>query len=120
MRTVYKAKKTTLSPALQAYLEDKIAAPIEKLLKNDESAILEIEFAKTTSHHRKGDVWFAEANLAIGKTMLRAEETGEDPHAVIDEVGIELSQELKAFKTKNKTKQIRGARAVKRIMKKPL
>lgn len=121
MRIIYKSKQTTLTPGVRIYLEDKIVRATNKLLgKNNEAAILEIEFGRTTGHHRKGMVWWAEANLALGKHMIRAEETGDDPHAVIDIVASELSREIKSFKEKNQTKNLRGARRIKRDIKERL
>ncbi len=105
---------------MREYLEDKVVRVADRLMGDDEAAILEIEFALDTRHHRKGEVWRAEANLALGKKVIRAEETGEDPHAVIDALGDELSREIKSFKDKSKTKHIRGARTIKNILKKPL
>lgn len=121
MRTVYKAKNTSVTPALHAYMEEKIEAMAEKLIGADnEAALLEIELTLETKHHRKGDIWHGEANLTLGKKMIRAVESGEDPYAVIDEVASELARELKSFKGKNQTKNIRGARVVKQILKKTL
>lgn len=126
MRIVLKSKNVSLTPAIKKYLEDKLIHPAEKLLKtssDDDATILELELGRTTRHHRKGEVWRAEANLTFGKTLLRAEHDGESPHEVIDVVGAELSREIKAFKAKNKTKEIRGARTLKRMVrrgKKPL
>ncbi|MEK7576486.1 MAG: HPF/RaiA family ribosome-associated protein [Patescibacteria group bacterium] len=120
MRTIYKTKNTTLNAAMREYLGSKVVGVVEKLIGDDEAAMLEIEFALVTRHHRKGDVWRAEANLILGKKMIRAEETGDDPHAVIDALGDELSREIKSFKDKSKTKNIRGGRTIKKILKKPL
>ena len=123
MRIIYKSKTTKLTPAIKQYLEHKLAGATQKLLPKsatEDAPILEIEFSRTTKHHHKGDVWRAEANLTIGKRMLRAEEVGEDPHGVIDIVASELAREIKSFKGKYKTKTIRGARTLKGMMKKPL
>lgn len=118
MRIIYKSKQTKLTPAIKTYLQDKIVKATNKLLgKDNESALLEIEFGRTTKHHRKGRIWWAEANLALGKHMIRAEESGENPHEVIDIVASELSREIKSFKEKSQTKNLQGARRVKRALK---
>lgn len=91
----------------------------KKLLgKQEDLPLLEIEFSRTTRHHHKGMVWRAEANLAFGKRLLRAEQTGEDPHEVIDLVREELLREIKSVKEKTKVKEIRGARKIKRMLRK--
>lgn len=125
MRTIIKSKKVKLSPGLKTYLEEKLVLPAQKVLgaRKGELPLLEIEFSRTTSHHHKGNVWRAEANLTLGRKVLRAEQVGEGPHEVIDLVEEELWREIKSFKGKAKTKEIRGARKLKRIMrqaKKPL
>ncbi len=123
MRTTFKGKNTDLTPALRAYIESKLVRPTEKLVsKSDakENLLLEIEVSRTTKHHRKGMVWWAEANLKIGKRLIRAEQSGEDPREVIDLVEEELKREIIAYKGKSQTKEIRGARKLKRMMRRPL
>ena len=128
MRVVYKGKNTSLTPSLAAYLEGKLIKITEKLLGrgyDDDQVLLELEVARTTRHHRKGEVWRAEANLTLGKKLLRASQAGEGPHEAIDLLEDELSREIKSYKEKYKTKRIRAARAIKRLTrrnpyKKPL
>ena len=122
MQTIFKGKNTTLTPSLRVYLEEKIIGPTRKLLGskgNDDFPLLELEISRTTKHHRKGQVWMAEANLTLGKKLIRAVQKGENPHEVIDLVEAELTREIKAFKGKSKTKEIRGARKLKRMLRKP-
>lgn len=125
MRTIIKSKKIKLSPGLKTYLEEKLIRQTQKVLgaSEGELPLLEIEFSRTTSHHHKGNVWRAEANLTLGRRVLRAEQVGEGPHEVIDLVEEELRREIKSFRGKGRTKEIRGARKLKRMMrrgKKPL
>lgn len=119
MRTNIKATKTTLTPSLRSYIEDKLVRPIEKLLKRDkdEEVILDIEVELTTRHHKKGNIWRAETNLAIGGALLRAEHFGEDPHEAIDLLEEEIIRELKNFKGKNQTIARRSARLLKKILR---
>jgi ribosome-associated translation inhibitor RaiA len=56
----------------------------------------------------------------LGKKVIRAVEDAESPYEVIDMVAEELRREVKSFKGKQKTREIRGARTIKRILKKPL
>lgn len=122
MRIVFKGKNADLTPALRAYIEQKLIRPARQLLVFADASdpLLEIEVARTTRHHRKGRVWWAEANLTIGRRLLRAEQSGEDPREVIDLVEEELKREIVAHKGKSKTKEIRGARKLKRMMRRPL
>jgi len=119
MRVVIKGKNTLLTPPIKKYIEQKLIRPTEKLLggRAQEDVLLELELARTTRHHRKGQVWFAEANLKLGKHLIRAEHEGEGAHEVIDLVENELTREIKSFKERSKTKEIRGARKLKRMLK---
>jgi len=116
MRTIIKGKQTVLTPAIRAYIEAKIVGPTERLIGKGE-ALLEVELTRASRHHRKGNVWLAEANLKIGKKLIRAEEEGEDPHAVIDAVENELLREIKSFKGKKQTTNIRAERKAKSALK---
>lgn len=119
MRFILKGSRTTLTPALKIYIEDKLVRPIGKILASGSSVtpILEIEFARWTRHHKKGKVWYAEANFALGKRVLRAEAFGENPRESIDILQAELMREVKKFKEKNKTEERKGARIVKRTLR---
>lgn len=117
MRTIIKGKQTDLTPVIRAYIEAKIIGPATRIVGKGD-ALLEVELSRASRHHRKGNVWWAEANLKIGKTLIRAEEEGEDPHAVIDNLENELLREIKSFKGKKQTKDIRTARKIKKVLKK--
>jgi putative sigma-54 modulation protein len=120
MRVVLKGKNSELTPALRVYIDQKITRPARKYLgikKSDEANLLELEVGRSTQHHRKGKVWYAEANLSMGKKLLRASKSAEDARQAIDLIETELLREIRRFKEKRKTKAIRGARKIKRIMK---
>jgi len=121
MRTILKGKNTDLTAPLRTYIDEKITKSAKKYLgKRDdgEAVILELEVGRVTNRHRKGSVWYAEANLSLGGVMLRASHEGEDAHEVIDLVEEELLREIKKFKEKNQTSNIRGARKAKGMMRK--
>ena len=87
---------------------------VEKLLVRDEEPlILDIEVGRTTKHHKAGKIFRAEANLKIGKTMLRAEEAAESLNEAIDEVEYELGREIKKFKERKRALMLKGARRLK-------
>ncbi|MEK7630411.1 MAG: HPF/RaiA family ribosome-associated protein [Patescibacteria group bacterium] len=117
MRTIIKGKQTDFTPAIRAYIEAKIIGPVTRIVGKSD-ALLEVELSRDSRHHRKGNVWWAEANLTIGKHLIRAEEEGEDPHTVIDELENEFLREIKSFKGKKQTKDIRIARRIKKVLKK--
>jgi ribosomal subunit interface protein len=65
--------------------------------------------ARTTQHHRHGDVFGAEVNLAMGGEVIRATREGEDMYATIDEVKDVLKAEIQKFKELRVEKPITDA-----------
>lgn len=97
-----KATKLDLTPAIKEYIEIKIGS-LDKFLKKFEiksEVEVSVEIARTTRHHHKGDIFYAEANLRIGKTLLRAEDTDWDIRVAVDKVKDRLGQEIKKYKEK--------------------
>lgn len=102
MRLQIKAKGFDLTPSLQQFVEEKMSG-LEKYVSRwdeNDSVLLIVEVAKTTNHHNKGEIFYAEANLEIPKHLLRVEETGEDMHAAIDMMKDRLKNELLKLKDK--------------------
>lgn len=120
MRVQLKGTHTSLTPSIKVYIDEKLVRSVSKLFGNKESDhFLEIEFERTTRHHHKGKIWRAEANLTFGKKMIRAEAFGEDPREAIDILEEELKREVKTFKEKSTTRERRGARKIKKILRRP-
>lgn len=117
MRTNIHANGTTLTPALREYVEGKIVASLTPLVEGDESIMLDVELELTTKHHKKGDVWRAEANLSFGGHMIRSEHTAEDIHTAIDVVEEEIVRETKKFKAKGRTAERKGGRRIKDFLR---
>lgn len=116
MRIVLKQKNISITPALRDYIESKVVTPVKKILRRlsqGELPILEIEIARSTMHHRKGLVYYAEANLSLGKRLIRVEAENTDMHAAIDALKDELEERLSRFHDKRTTLDRRGARRVK-------
>lgn len=96
-------KKTAdlVSPALDVYIEDKLA-PLAKFVKQfDETGEAEIwlEISRTTHHHHKGEVFFAAADLRLPHKILRAEEYADDIRKAIDRIKDTLRIEIDKYKT---------------------
>ena len=102
MRLQLKAKGFDLTPAIQQFVESKMMS-LEKYVSRwdkGDSVLLAVEVAKSTNHHNKGEIFYAEANLDIPKHLLRVEETGEDMHAAVDMLKDRLKNELLKLKDK--------------------
>ena len=114
MKIIVETVHTELTPALTAYIKEKLE-PVGKLLRSLErrsESQLAVEVGKTTRHHRKGPVFRAEANLKIGGTMLRGEANEEDIRKAIDVLKDELKQEIIRFKEKNAAQSRRRSRSI--------
>ena len=120
MRVTIRQKDLKITPVLTRYIEQKVLKPVRRLLKegiSSEPLILDLEFGRTTSHHRKGRVFRAEASLIIGKKMLRAEAEAEDIHASCDLLEAELVREINGFKGKRLAQDRREGRTVKKELR---
>ncbi len=100
MRLQIKAKGFELTPSLQQFVEEKMGGLGKYVSRWDENdaLLMTVEVAKTTNHHNKGEVFYAEANLDIPKHLLRVEETAEDMHAAIDVLKDRMKNELLKLK----------------------
>ncbi len=120
MRINIRQKDIEITSALQVYIETKLIKPLQRLLGKSlpqELPLLDIECARTTTHHRKGKVFYAEANLSIGKNRLRAEAQEDDMRKAIDILESELQREIKKFKERNRTRAKQDGRRVKETLK---
>lgn len=100
MQIIIKATKLDITPAIKEYIELKIGS-LDRFLerfeqKNEIKA--EIEIARTTQHHRHGDVFYAEINLHLPKKILRAEHSDWDIRVAIDKIKNKLQQEITKYK----------------------
>lgn len=103
MKIDIKATNLELTPAIRAYIEEKIGS-LERFLKRFETKSeieVFIEIARTTKHHRHGNVLYAEAVIPLGKKILRAEHSDWDIRVAIDKIKDKLQQEIKKYKEKN-------------------
>lgn len=120
MKIIVKATAVELNEALNQYIEMRFR-PIERLVKHwDEQGELElkVEIARTTKHHLKGEVYYAEASLALPKkSVLRSEATNADLRSAIDEVHDELTSQIEKYRDVKLTKIRRGARFIKRLFR---
>jgi putative sigma-54 modulation protein len=95
-------KAVDLTPALETFIEEKLM-PLAKFVKHfEEMGEIEIalEISRTSRHHRKGEVFFAAADLRLPHKILRAEEYAEDMRKAIDMVKRTLHTEIEKYKTR--------------------
>lgn len=130
MKIIIKATNLKLTPALEQYIREKINS-LEKFSKTLETekyydSFLTkgkprveawVEIGKTTLHHRKGSVFFAECQMRFPKKSLRSTAEGKDLKLAMTEVKDELQRELKQYKNKLAAQTKRRARISKKELK---
>ncbi len=101
MKIQIKATNLDLTPAISAYIEEKIGG-LAKFLKRLEigaEVLARVEIARTTKHHVKGDIFRAEINLDLsGNRILRAEAEDWDARVAVSHAKNILQGEIKKFK----------------------
>ena len=95
------AKDIQLTDPIKVFINDKIGS-LSKLFNNNESVSAKVEIARTTRHHKTGEVYYAEANLLIKGALIRAQANHRDVRSAITEVKDELKIKIKKFKEKKK------------------
>ncbi|MEK7178103.1 MAG: ribosome-associated translation inhibitor RaiA [Patescibacteria group bacterium] len=116
MKIDLKTKNFEITPSIRTYLQDKLNA-VDKFLPNDESIFADVELAKTTKHHQKGDIFRAEVNLKMPGRLIRAVAETWDLHAAIDIVKDDLQREITMNKEKKISLYRKGARLLKKLLR---
>lgn len=120
MRITIRRKNLDITPALQVYIESKLTKPIRRLIENSAVQalpILDLEFYRNTKHHRKGNVYHAEANLNIGGRIVRAKVDDVDMRAAIDLLEEEIRRSILNFKGRARARELRGERRAKKDLR---
>lgn len=117
MNIQIKATHVSLSAEIEDYLRKKLGKT-DKLLANDRGAAMaRVELAKTTEHHRAGDVFRAEITLDLkGKTLFAFAEAG-DLLSAIDLMQAEIIREIVSHKGKKMSMVRRGALRLKEMLR---
>ncbi len=114
-----------LADDIREYAEEKIGElnkfinyPGEeaKAIKGKASVEVWVEIGRTTFHHKKGQVFRAEAQLYLPGERLRAESESEDLRTSITDVKDELQRELKKYKGKAEAIDKRRRRFLKKLI----
>jgi ribosomal subunit interface protein len=116
MNTKIKTTGISLTPAISEYA-DKRLTKISKILGGDPAYICDVELAKTTNHHKNGDIFKAEIHIVGKGKDLYASAENSDLYAAIDEMRDEVTRLLKASKGKRLAFVRKGGAQVKAMMK---
>jgi len=127
MRIIIKTTNIKLTESLKRFIEEKIGG-LEKFLEDilkkidifdgkKPRAECFVEIGKPSRHHRKGDVFYAEAQIPLPGDGVRSEAEREDLREAIYEVKDELQRLLKKYKRSQVARQKRTQRRVKKDIK---
>jgi putative sigma-54 modulation protein len=110
MKLIIHGTQLDVTPALKTYIEEKMSklGRFMKRWDNKGAAVLRIEVARTTKHHKKGLVYYAEANLDVPGAVIRAEAFDVDARIAINVMSKTLEFEIKKRKDKEETRARRG------------
>ena len=111
-----KTSTITLTPSISDYVEKRFQVA-EKFLANDTTTKFDLELARTTNHHKHGDIFKAEAHIIAKGENIYASAEEEDLYAAIDKVRDEVMRKLKSLKDKRQSLMRRGGARVKNIIK---
>ncbi len=101
MNIITKTKNVELTDSLKSLVDKKIGALAKfvKVLQKDAVEVF-VELEKETKHHRKGDIFLAEATLHLPGKSLVARSHGQDLGKAILKIKHELEREIRKYKTK--------------------
>ena len=100
MKLTLKATNIDLTEPLKVYVEEKLGG-LEKFTGrwDAEGAVeLWVEVGRTSHHHKKGDVFRAEADVRLPGKVLRAEAEDFDIRVAVDRVRDKLEREILKYK----------------------
>ncbi len=104
-----------MSPAIEEYVFKKMQI-LEKFIQDD-SALCEVELAKSTKHHKAGDLFKAEANITFAGKQFYVLAEKEDIYAAIDLMRDEAERVIVSRRKRYIAKVRRGAKRIKDMFK---
>jgi len=101
MKIQIKTKNLELTSPMRAFIIQKVST-LEKFLagfERDHSVLAEVEVARPSKHHHKGNVYYAEINMALPGKLLRASETDFNIRVAVNKTKDKLRREIRKYKT---------------------
>ena|SRR3990167_4422859 len=117
MRLQIKATGISLTSSIEEYVNKKISLIEKHISSLDTDALVSVEVARTTRHHKSGDIFKAEIRVRAGGKEYYAASEKEDLYVAIDDVKDEIVRELVSSKDKSATLLRRGGAKMKEIIK---
>lgn len=100
MQTVFRYAHVDHSESLEEHAVTKLAsvAHLIPAYEKDGEARAEVEFERTTEHHKSGDVFHVRIKLHLPTTMIEADAVGADLYMVVDQARDTLHGNVQRFK----------------------
>lgn len=105
MQLSIRASQIDLTGALEEFVKIK-SESIAKMvsgLEKDGERILYVELARSTKHHHKGNVFYAELSLGLLGKNLRVEYYDKDVRSAIDQAKDKMKIEIRKIKDKKES-----------------
>lgn len=111
MQIHIKATRLELTPIIERYIERRIGGlqRFVKRFEKERQVHIFFEIARTTRHHKSGDVFYAEATVDLPGKTIRAERRDTDIRAAVDNIKNLLKRDILEYKEK-KVEYRRSAR----------
>ena len=117
MRVNIKATNIELNDVIRDYLDKRLRS-LDKLIDTDDSSVLvDIELGRTTRHHQRGDIFFAEINGNQWKKTFRVVSESSDILSAIDAMRDGIAGELSSRKGKLRSLSRRGGQIAKALLR---
>ena len=117
MNITIKATKYQLSPATEALIEEKLAAPLRLLGEVGDRALLEIEIEEAPAEGRSSEPCRLVARLIIDGDVYHAEAVKPTPESAADRVRSELEAEIRHSRGRARKLWKRGRAAIKQMLR---
>ena len=102
MKIIIHVNHIELTSTIKAHVEEKIGLLVRHMdSKHEDLAEARVEVGKPSEHHHKGNIFYAEVNLKIGKGLMRATAENKDLYAAVNHCRDELEKQLQKHKTKH-------------------
>jgi putative sigma-54 modulation protein len=117
MKIIISGAHLEITDAIEEYAEEKLSI-VKKYTKDDHSARLSVEIAKTTAHHAHGAIYKVSALFVRKGKEKSLEVISDDVYKGIDLMKDKLGRELSDEKDKELSLFKKGAQKIKGLLRK--
>lgn len=103
MKILIKTKNLDLTDSIRQYINDKVGG-LDKFIRRYEEKghiLAEVEIARPSHHHKKGNIYYAEINMQLPNRLLRAQDEDFDVRVAVNKVRDKIQREIRKYKDQN-------------------